>query len=153
MAARAGKEALEKGFLWPCFMLAAFVEGYHLSSVFKSLPYTLPLGNQSHFVIHGVWHLLALFFYQTLVGKGNLRQVGSFREHQPLELKKKFSLSPVLNLCNFSSDFSDMSPGRRINTGFALVYSAEQLLARSMVGCFSSLLLKPEIGQAAKQRF
>lgn len=56
-AGRAGEGAVEKGCLWPCFMLAARVEDYHLSSVFKSLLYTLPYGNQSHFVIHGVWHL------------------------------------------------------------------------------------------------
>lgn len=88
VAARAGEGAVEKRIcLWPCFMLAACMEGYHLSSVLKSLLYTLPLGNQSHFVIHGVWHLQALFFYQTLVGRGNLGQVGSFREHQPLQLK------------------------------------------------------------------
>lgn len=54
VAVRAGEGTVEKGCLWPCFMLAACMESYHLSSVFKSLLYTLPLGNQSHFVIHRV---------------------------------------------------------------------------------------------------
>lgn len=57
VAARAGEGAVENRCLWPYFMQTACMEGYHLSPVFHSLVYTLPLGNQSHFVIHRIWHL------------------------------------------------------------------------------------------------